>query len=88
MRLVLCACGKLWACAKLVGRMCHQPVCRSFEVYMAVSRLQWLCFLFLLSLAVGAGSKKDEKKKKSVLDLSERDVHRIYEQWEVSNLSV
>ena len=64
------------------------PVGVPFEVSMAVSRLRWLCFLFLLSLAVGAGSKKDEKKKKSVLDLSERDVHRIYEQWEVSNLSV
>ena len=45
--------------------------------------LKWLCLLLLLSLGTGAGSKKAEKKKKSVLNLSERDVHRIYEQWEV-----
>ena len=42
-------------------------------------RTSGLSLLLLLSLGLGAGSKK-----KSVLDLSERDVHRIYEQWEVS----
>ena len=42
-------------------------------------RISGLSLLLLLSLGLGAGSKK-----KSVLDLSERDVHRIYEQWEVS----
>ena len=51
---------------------------------MAVSRCsRRLCLLLLFSLALRAGSKKEEKKKKNLLDLSEVDVHKIYEQWEV-----
>ena len=43
-----------------------------------------LLLLILVSVSLNAETKKDEKgKKKSVLDLTERDVHRIYEQWEV-----
>ena len=37
----------------------------------------------LVSLFVVLFVEAKEKRKKSLLDLSERDVQRIYEQWEV-----
>lgn len=54
-------------------------------------RLGIVCslLLLLLSAALNAEAKKDEnKRKKSVLDLSDRDVQRIYEQWEVCDITV
>ena len=45
---------------------------------MSTMRLGLLLLLLLLSVALNA-----DKKKKNVLDLTERDVQKIYEQWEV-----
>ena len=39
--------------------------------------------LLVLLLLLSVEGEKDEKRKKNILDLSERDVQRIYEQWEV-----
>ena len=42
-----------------------------------------LCVLLLSSARTAESGKGEKGKKKNVLDLSERDVQRIYEQWEV-----
>ena len=63
------------ACAFISGRVCEEM--RWVCVYLCLSLLLLLCSSLVVE------GKKDEKKK-NVLDLTERDVHRIYEQWEVS----
>ena len=55
---------------------------------LSPARMRLRCVLLLLILCIVAEcvlSKKDAKKKKSIHDLTEHDVERIYREWEVGH---
>ena len=47
-----------------------------------------LVTLLVLSLAIvsciGEEAKKEQKKKKSVVDMTDHEIEKIYEEWEVN----
>ena len=43
-----------------------------------------ILFSCLLSSLTVQGSKKEDKPKKDVLDMTDADIERLYEEWEVN----